>query len=942
VIAGVLLLAAFAAAPAPFQDGARAFHARKIYAAPGSERPWLEDAWLVVEKGRVTAVVQDRSELPPLLPVVELGDAVVVPGLVAADSTIAGQGGGQGDRAIGADRRALDDFDLYADRREILARGVTAVYLSPARDRLVGGRGAVVKTSGDHRVLAPVTDLRVSLEPSAFSPPRFFRPPIPPSSDNPIRPPSPQPGSSRAGAMLALRETVAEALEGGAALDPPLAALRDFFRARGRLRVSATSLGEVEGALELASEWKTPLLIDGAGQADSLAERIAAAGAGVLFKVPLFLSHPSRSPDWTPPAADALRKLADQGIPLAVAPGGDAGWSHLLAAAAAAVGYGLREDQALAAITSVPARLLGVGDRVGSLLPGFEADFAVLTGEPLDPGTSVRRVYVEGRRAWSRPDPEEETATVLRAGTVWTGEGPPLTGGAEVLLRGGRIVAVGRSVPHPPGAKILDAGSSAHVTPGFIDAQGNLGMGGRLDARLLVGRIAEGSAFREDWLAVARSGVTTMVVAPRRIPGEGARLQAVKTAAVGSRNAFLAGHDVVRFDLTGGDRPARVEGLRKTLERGKKYFEKWEKYRKNRAEWEKKEAGKKSGEREESEAALRKRLAGTLEKKKAAAKEEETAEGEEEVEEAPKKSDPINGLWHAVISSPMIPEPVSVFFRLHHDGTALHAVAWPEEDPSQTAEADGTFEDPEFQFEIPTNFGSVSISGEIDAEDHLNCNVNVGGLGSVDFEADRIEVEAEGAGGAAPRKRRKKGEGPQPPSISWSLEGLRSLFEGRGVALVAADRADEIRAAVETFREFKLPVRILGGGEAWKVGDLLRKEKVGVVVGPDVVQREKGRDVVPAARLLEQGIATAFQSGAGIGARFLPDSLALATRYGLGEEEALRGITSAAASILGIGDRVGRLAPGLDGDAVILNGPPFDLRSRVLHVFVNGREVPRE
>ncbi|MFQ5749889.1 MAG: amidohydrolase family protein, partial [Planctomycetota bacterium] len=399
MIAGVLLLAAFAAAPAPFQDGALAFHTRRIYAAPGSERPYLEDAWLVVEQGRVAAVVENREELPPLLPVVELGDAVIVPGLVAADSTEAGAGWTQGDRALGAGRRALDDFDLYADRRRILARGVTAFYLSPARDRLIGGRGAVVKTAGEHRVLAPVTDLRVSLEPSAFSPLPFFRPPIPPSSDNPIRPQAPQPATSRAGAMLALRETAAEALGGEAGLDPPLAALRDFFRGRGRLRVSATRLGEVEGALELASEWKTPLLIDGGGQADGLADRIAAAGAGVLFKVPLFLSSPGLPPDWAPPGADALEKLAAQGIPLAVAPGGDGQWSHLLAAAAAAVGYGLREDQALAAITSVPARLLGVGNRVGSLLPGFDADFAVLTGNPLDPGTSVRRVYIEGRRA---------------------------------------------------------------------------------------------------------------------------------------------------------------------------------------------------------------------------------------------------------------------------------------------------------------------------------------------------------------------------------------------------------------------------------------------------------------------------------------------------------------------------------------------------------------
>ena len=36
---------------------------------------------------------------------------------------------------------------------------------------------------------------------------------------------------------------------------------------------------------------------------------------------------------------------------------------------------------------------------------------------------------------------------------------------------------------------------------------------------------------------------------------------------------------------------------------------------------------------------------------------------------------------------------------------------------------------------------------------------------------------------------------------------------------------------------------------------------------------------------------------------------------------------------------MGRLAAGFDADVVILSGRPFDLRTKVQRVFINGREV---
>ena len=214
-------------------------------------------------------------------------------------------------------------------------------------------------------------------------------------------------------------------------------------------------------------------------------------------------------------------------------------------------------------------------------------------------------------------------------------------------------------------------------------------------------------------------------------------------------------------------------------------------------------------------------------------------------------------------------------------------------------------------------------------------------MGSTSFEMIRTEVD-EGPVKAT-RKREKKEAGPQPPSINASMEGLRALYEGRAIALVYANTADEIRTAVNVFGEAKLPMQIIGGEEAADVAELLRSKNIGVVVSSILVQRQDGADVVPAASLQELGVAVAFQSAtSGRRAAMLPQALTMAARFGLGTEQILQGLTSGAAKLLGIEDRVGSLTPGLDGDVVMHDGPPFDLKTRITHVFVNGVEVPQK
>lgn len=62
-------------------------------------------------------------------------------------------------------------------------------------------------------------------------------------------------------------------------------------------------------------------------------------------------------------------------------------------------------------------------------------------------------------------------------------------------------------------------------------------------------------------------------------------------------------------------------------------------------------------------------------------------------------------------------------------------------------------------------------------------------------------------------------------------------------------------------------------------------------------------------------------------------------RAGMDEEDALAAITINAANILGVGDRLGSLAPGKDADIVVMDGHPFHWRTRAVHVFIDGQEV---
>ena len=75
--------------------------------------------------------------------------------------------------------------------------------------------------------------------------------------------------------------------------------------------------------------------------------------------------------------------------------------------------------------------------------------------------------------------------------------------------------------------------------------------------------------------------------------------------------------------------------------------------------------------------------------------------------------------------------------------------------------------------------------------------------------------------------------------------------------------------------------------------------------------------------------------------QYLPVCAGLMVREGLDEETALACITKNAAKIVGLSDRVGRIAKGLDADIAVYSGHPFDFRAVCQMTLINGEIVYR-
>jgi imidazolonepropionase-like amidohydrolase len=186
------------------------------------------------------------------------------------------------------------------------------------------------------------------------------------------------------------------------------------------------------------------------------------------------------------------------------------------------------------------------------------------------------------------------------------------------------------------------------------------------------------------------------------------------------------------------------------------------------------------------------------------------------------------------------------------------------------------------------------------------------------------------------------------PAYVPAMQALVPVLRGAMPLLIKADAAADLRAALAWIEERGIERPILSGAlEGWRVADELAEAGVPVLAGPVLDIPARGSDrydkaYANAGLMHQAGVTVALRTGEAENVRNLPYHAGFAAAYGLGREEALRAVTIVPARIFGVDDLVGSLEVGKRADLFVADGDPFETRTQIRHLFIDGYQIPLE
>jgi len=179
---------------------------------------------------------------------------------------------------------------------------------------------------------------------------------------------------------------------------PEMEALLPVVRGKIKLMVNVNSANDIKSALKWIEEKGADAILCGAIEGWRVAEEIAEAGVPVITGP--VLTNPTRSYDkYDRPYANA-GMLQKAGVKVAIMTGETENVRNLPYHAGFAATYGLGKEEALKAITIIPAEIFGVEDMYGSIEKGKVANLFVSDGDPFETKTQIKYVFIDG---WNIP-----------------------------------------------------------------------------------------------------------------------------------------------------------------------------------------------------------------------------------------------------------------------------------------------------------------------------------------------------------------------------------------------------------------------------------------------------------------------------------------------------------------------------------------------------------
>ncbi|MCO6501004.1 MAG: amidohydrolase family protein [Vicingus serpentipes] len=181
------------------------------------------------------------------------------------------------------------------------------------------------------------------------------------------------------------------------------------------------------------------------------------------------------------------------------------------------------------------------------------------------------------------------------------------------------------------------------------------------------------------------------------------------------------------------------------------------------------------------------------------------------------------------------------------------------------------------------------------------------------------------------------------------FEAMRGVFDGNKTLYVHADFIKEITAAIHFARKQEVKkMVIVGGYDAWMIPEMLKENKVAVILKRvhSLPERQEEDVYLPYKLphlLFDAGVLFCLENAGDMetmGTRNLPFYAGTAAAYGLDKEEALKLITLNTAIILGIDNSTGSLEKGKDATLFISTGDALDMKTNnVETAFIQGRLI---
>jgi len=395
---------------APAFSATLAFMGAQVIPIAGDPIP---DGVLLVADGEIIAVGPRGSvDVPADAEVHDVSGKVIMPGLVDTHSHIGGGWAADGSAPIQPGVRTLDAIDVRNPGfNRARAGGITTLNALPGSGHLMSGQTTYLKLRKGNTI----DDLLLRDETGWIMGGMKMA-----NGTNPQRDP-PFPGTRGKSAAL-VREQYIKAQEYRAKVqaaakdkkkDPPardlnMEALGEVLDGKRIVHHHTHRADDILTVLRLRDEFGFRVVLHHVSEGWMVADEIAKAGVPCSI---ILVDSPGGKQEALNVAFITGGVLEKAGVKVAFHTDDWITDSRLLLRSPAlAVRAGMSREGALRAVTLSGAEMLDLGDRIGSLEPGKDADFIVLSGDPLSVYTQVLETWIEGTRVFDRGDPEDRLA----------------------------------------------------------------------------------------------------------------------------------------------------------------------------------------------------------------------------------------------------------------------------------------------------------------------------------------------------------------------------------------------------------------------------------------------------------------------------------------------------------------------------------------------------